>query len=280
MNDRSRNRTIIFSENSTASYGQIFHQRSTPSGIASDKNGDIYIGLNDRVERWSPASLTTSTLIMRMNSSCSTLFLDQSSTLYCSLAADHRVIMHQDGWPSTLATVVAGTGACEMTSLSLCSPAGLYVDSNSHVYVADTKNDRVQEFISGNNQGTTVVGINGYAFYPLAQPTAITMDEQGYLLVADQWNRRIIRCISSMCRCEIGCDAEFGRKAFSLSKPFHFLLDPNDHSLYILLATDRHLFKFYPTSEYCGKLVIRHWIEKIGVVTFSKSSPIQFTIDL
>lgn len=256
INDRSLNQTFMFYENSTGKYQQILHRSSTPSGLFVSNTGDIYVGFHDRVERWADFFVTRAISIFETNRTCTVIYVDQYNKLYCSLTTEHRIIMseyHVDAESAYLMKVIAGNGTCQATSTSLCSPTGIYVDSNSNLYVADTNNDRIQLFTNGSKQGRTIVGQDGYASYRLARPTAITMDNQSYLLIADQLNHRIIRCTSSMCRCEIGCENEANGRQFRLSDPFYFMLTTKDHFLYILMTSERQIVKIRPSESYCSK---------------------------
>lgn len=112
---------------------------------------------------------------------------------------------------------VAGTGAAgyagdhaAASSATLHSPAGIAVDSNSNVYIADTGNNaiRMVAFRSGSNfsqsmtaldiytiAGTGTAGYSGDSAAAtsamLNSPTGVTVDYVGNVYVADQSNNRI-----------------------------------------------------------------------------------------
>jgi DNA-binding beta-propeller fold protein YncE len=67
-------------------------------------------------------------------------------------------------------------------------PAGLFVDSASNIWVADSKNGRIQKF---DAQGNYVGGIDRSAAQ-LNEPWSLAVDRDGTVFVADTWNHRIL----------------------------------------------------------------------------------------
>ena len=127
--------------------------------------------------------------------------VDRSGTLYIADRDNHRVRRVV----GSVITTVAGNGAPGFsgdggpaTSARLWSPAGVYVDRNGTLYIADRDNQRLRRVANGLI--TTTAG-NGEAAYAgdggpaaaasLAYPTAVWGDSQGGLLVADRYNQRL-----------------------------------------------------------------------------------------
>ncbi len=103
---------------------------------------------------------------------------------------------------------------------SLCAPAGVAIDGSGNVYVADTSNSRVLEYnnplappgsdgagdtsadrvfgqngiftVGGCNAGTAPGDSNGLGPDSLCDPTAIVLDTNGDLYVADTGNNRVL----------------------------------------------------------------------------------------
>jgi sugar lactone lactonase YvrE len=74
-------------------------------------------------------------------------------------------------------------------SISLSSPAGIFVDSSGNTFVVDTGNNRVVEV---NAQGTaSVLAISGLS-PSLSSPSGIASDGAGNLYIADTGNSRIV----------------------------------------------------------------------------------------
>ncbi|MCJ7510552.1 MAG: TIGR03663 family protein [Dehalococcoidia bacterium] len=69
-------------------------------------------------------------------------------------------------------------------------PAGLAVDGDGNLYVADSGNDRVQKFDAEGNF-IAEVGSPGDGEGEFNEPWGVAVDSQGNLYVADTWNNRI-----------------------------------------------------------------------------------------
>jgi len=69
-------------------------------------------------------------------------------------------------------------------------PAGLAVDSDGNLYVADSGNDRVQKF-DPEGKFIAQVGSPGDGEGEFNEPWGVAVDSQGNLYVADTWNNRI-----------------------------------------------------------------------------------------
>jgi RHS repeat-associated protein len=72
----------------------------------------------------------------------------------------------------------------------LKKPAGIAVDREGHVWVADTGNNRIEEF-SASGTFMKAYGKEGTGNLQFKEPKGIAIDEQGYIFVADTGNSRI-----------------------------------------------------------------------------------------
>ncbi|HEY3123229.1 MAG TPA: flippase activity-associated protein Agl23, partial [Thermoanaerobaculia bacterium] len=70
-------------------------------------------------------------------------------------------------------------------------PRGLAADSRGNLYVADTKNSRIQVFDS-NGQFVREFGSKGSGDGQFNEPCGLGVDPQGEIWVADTWNQRIV----------------------------------------------------------------------------------------
>ena len=70
-------------------------------------------------------------------------------------------------------------------------PRGLATDTRGTLYVADTKNSRIQVF-DGTGQFVKQFGTKGAGLAELNEPCGVAVDAQGDLWVADTWNGRIV----------------------------------------------------------------------------------------
>jgi NHL repeat len=73
----------------------------------------------------------------------------------------------------------------------------LYIDINNTLYICDYSNDRIQKWIIGAPNGTTIAGNSngnsGSTATELNRPSGIDFDKNGYMYVADLNNHRIQR---------------------------------------------------------------------------------------
>ena len=90
----------------------------------------------------------------------------------------------------TARQVVWGSGGSGPGQLN--APDGIAVDGAGHVYVADTGNDRIEEFTTAGAYVATL-GSGGTGVGQLRGPTGLAVDTLGNLLVADTGNNRIQR---------------------------------------------------------------------------------------
>ncbi|CAF0829287.1 unnamed protein product [Adineta steineri] len=93
-------------------------------------------------------------------------------------------------------TLVIGspTGLSGSTSTLLNQPVGIALDSMSNIYVADSKNHRIQFFVAGQSNGTTAAGVTGSSGISPSQlnsPYWVIIDNQLNLYVSDHNNNRV-----------------------------------------------------------------------------------------
>lgn len=103
---------------------------------------------------------------------------------------------------ATVPTVVAGTlGVMGASSNQLYYPQDAYVDRNGNLYVSDCYNDRIQKYVSGSTNGTTVAGITrSYksALNQLYYPRNFAFDETNtYMYIADSYHHRVLRFLTN-----------------------------------------------------------------------------------
>ncbi len=119
--------------------------------------------------------------------------LDSAGNLYISDFVDHRVYrVTPTGQIATFAgTGVAGyNGDAQAAYSRLNAPAGLAVDRQGVLYIADSENNRIRRLSGGFL--TTVLGGEGSPV-ELKRPTGVAVDFAGTLYVADSENRRVLK---------------------------------------------------------------------------------------
>ena len=116
------------------------------------------------------------------------LAVDGQGNLYISDFVEHRVRRVDAGG---IITTVAGTGGPGFsgdggpaTEAELNSPAGLALDGQGNLYIADSTNRRVRRVDAGGII-TTVAELDS--------PVGLALDGQGNLYIADAYNNRVLR---------------------------------------------------------------------------------------
>ena len=108
-------------------------------------------------------------------------FLDQNVTLR---------------WNTTGITVAGTTNVVGSGSNQLYRPWGLALTYENTLYVADRFNHRVQKFIRGSLNGTTVAGqasaTTCASYQCLNYPTSIALDDNDNLIIAEEGNNRVV----------------------------------------------------------------------------------------
>lgn len=122
------------------------------------------------------------------------LFVDAASSnaFYVADTYNHRIQMWLFG--STSGQTVAGETAISSDGLNRLSyPSTLIVDNSKIMYIVDTGNNRIMQWIIGSTSGIVVAGISTHGNLPnqLQSPRSIKFDQSGALIVVDTLNSRI-----------------------------------------------------------------------------------------
>jgi len=98
---------------------------------------------------------------------------------------------------SPLPSAVAGvSGTVGSAANQLNSPAGIAVDSNGNLYIADSGNHRIIKYAPNSTTGSIIAGLGtaGTDSFSLNTPYGIFLDENNsYIYVSDTYNHRIQR---------------------------------------------------------------------------------------
>ena len=195
--------------------------RSFPSGFAPfvTSNEDLFVCDTDNTIKWWRLNANSSVALMFVGGRCRSLFIDMSNTLYCSVSGVSVVVSKSLDNTTKSYTKVAGTGCAGSASNQLANPFGIFVDLNFNLFIADRDNNRIQRFLPGQSNGTTIAGNGSNGTIDLSRPTHVILDGNGYLFIVDSGNNRIVRSGPSGFRCVVGCLYGPGSASNQLSSP-------------------------------------------------------------
>ena len=248
--------------NGSSSLGQtVSGSVSEPYAIFVTIDGNIYLNYypnwlnNRRVDRWTLYSntTTTTTTIMNVRLSCYGVFVDITNTLYCSMARGYEVVKWwlDDSVPTL--TSVAGTGSSGGSSDKLNEPHGIFVDTNFDLYVADSTNNRIQLFRSGQTNGITVARTGSpVSTLTLDYPTAVILDAEKNLFIADCGSIRIVRWGPNGPQCLTGCSATASSGSDRLDNPWSLSFDSYGNLFFTDWKNDR-IGKLLVSNNSCGQ---------------------------
>lgn len=183
-----------------------------PSGIATGRSGEIYIGDWGRVYAVSNGLIRTVagtgtggqsgegiSARLAQFGLVYAVAVDTAGNLY--IADSARIRRVSNG----IITTVAGNGQAgysgdggPATQARLNFPTGVAVDAAGNVYISDTRNNRIRKVTNGVI--TTIAGADNYGlsddYQPslqasFGQPTAIAVDAAGVVYFGDTQNRRV-----------------------------------------------------------------------------------------
>ncbi|CAF1147652.1 unnamed protein product [Adineta steineri] len=197
----SQSGTTIFN----ATFGTGLNQFSTITAFNIDVSGNIYIldAGNSRVTEWAPGASTGILVAGGHSGRGSSLnvlnapsdFFVEPNTSYIWIADtnDNRIVKWID---TSTAILVAGGAGSGSQANQFNYPTGLFVDTSDSntLYVADSGNHRIQKWLYGASNGTTVAGtgVSGSALNQLNSPATLIMGTNGSMYIVDYGNHRIV----------------------------------------------------------------------------------------
>jgi DNA-binding beta-propeller fold protein YncE len=179
---------------------------NTPRSVAVDPNiNTFYItdSNNDRVMGYTLNS-TVGTLVAggngaginsnQLNNPRGLYFDSITNSLFITNCGTNNIVQWVIGASNW--TLIAGdiNGASGNESSLLNCPYDVILDRMRNIYVADRYNNRIQFFLAGQTNGTTIAGVNctaGSNMTMLFQPLTVALDSQLNLYVADTNNNRV-----------------------------------------------------------------------------------------
>lgn len=169
-----------------------------PHGLDTDKNGNIYVADNWRVQIFNPNGVYQTTIGTPPDKANPTFSWvtdvavnQENGNIYIADANNNRVAIYSSA--RVFIGQIGTTGQCLQTNLGLCSPLGVGLDATGNIYVADTGNNRVQKF-NASRQYMMTLGITGEwsdQHNGFGNPENVVVDNAGRIYVGDIWNNRV-----------------------------------------------------------------------------------------
>ena len=167
-----------------------------PTGVASDKNGSIYVADNMRVQIFNGSGVYQATIGGTWGSgdyqfkNTSGIAIDQNDgNIYVADCPNQRVQVYNSS--RVFQATIGETGVAGSDNGHFDCPAGVAVDTGGNIYVADSNNFRVQKFNSNRlyqmTFGTTGSGTNSLAD---VNAQAVAVDAQGRVYIGG-WDNRV-----------------------------------------------------------------------------------------
>lgn len=221
-------------------------------GLLVTNDGDIYLdnGRWGRVERWR-MNASNRTVAIYVTDPCYGLFIDRNGSLYCSVPNANMVLKNYADSGPNVTFVIAGNGTPGYAGDLLSAPAGIFVDDSFRLYVADAVNNRIQIFLPGERNGTTLFGNETVGSIRLYQPMAVVPDGDWYLFIVDYGNHRIVGSGPTGLRCIAGCSG-VGTGANQLQYPTTMAFDSHGN-LFVADFFNSRIQKFLLINNTCGK---------------------------
>lgn len=130
----------------------------------------------------------------QLNNPTGLLFDSLSNSLLIGNTMSNNIIRYTLGASAWTLVVGSINGTAGATSTLLSYTVDMTIDPMGNLYVADRNNHRIQFFLNGQLNGTTIAGItstSGNNSTTLSQPRSVKLDSQLNLYVADASNHRI-----------------------------------------------------------------------------------------
>lgn len=251
------NQILIWSNSSNNQSVRILNGFNSTGSLIVTIDDDIYVNSGyhyHEIFKWS-ANTDNKTFITNVWSMCSDLFLSVDNYLYCSMPYSHRVVRRHLINSSSTIVDVAGIGCSGLTADMLYNPHGIFVHTNSSLYVADCGNDRIQLFQYQQRNGTTIAGNGAPGTIILNCPIDVVFDGKEHLFIIDQGKHRIVRSMSDGFRCIAGCSEVAGFAPDQLNTPRAMVFDSHGN-IFVIDQANNRIQKFLLLTDGCGEYSI------------------------
>ena len=253
---------LIWKEGTAAPARKLSGGLRQPFSVFVSINGDVYVDNgynNSQVSKWR-LNATNSTSVLNVTGLCFGLFVDVYDYIYCSLIQAHQVVKQSYRNNPNITTTIAGNGTIGSSSLQLSAPRGIFVDLDLNLYVADSNNNRIQLFRSGQLTAMTLAGNGAPNTCTLYGPGSIVLDADGYMFITDMNNNRVVGSGPNGFRCIAGCTGVSGAATDQLLNPRGLSFDSYGN-LYVVDGFNNRIQKFLLEKNSCGRYMnILDWL--------------------
>jgi hypothetical protein len=248
-------RIVVWLQGNTVPTRNISGNLNYPASVFASDTGDVYGDngySNYQVDKWT-LNATIGVPVMYVCGACYGFFIDIKNTLYCSMFARHQVVSNSQTKTLNTWSIIAGTNnVAGSTSTTLYNPRGIFVDTSFNLYVADSVNDRIQFFTSGQLNATTLAGTGATGTIALYYPTGVVLDANGYLFIVDCYNHRIVGQGSNGFRCIAACSGA-GSTSTQLDYPVTLSFDSYGN-IFVTDQSNNRIQQFLFATNSCGKV--------------------------
>ncbi len=174
------------------------------------------------------------------------LHIDIDDNIYLSDEVYHYVFKFDPNQQNHTEIVAGDVNGNGNGSHQLNEPKQIYVDRFGNIYIADSKNHRIQKWKQGAKQGITVAGGNGQGSQPnqLDTPMGVWVDSYGNIFISDTSNNRIQKwSVNATFGVTVAGDYGKGSSSLQLNYPRSITLDSNGN-IYVADAGNRRVQKF------------------------------------
>ncbi|CAF1597399.1 unnamed protein product, partial [Adineta ricciae] len=241
--DLSNNQIQVWINNTFNPSKTLSGSFSSPLSVFVMNNNEIYVGSNGRIDRHILGTNVTDS-IMFTDGQCLYIFIDISSTVYCSMYDTNKVVKKSLNSNSSTTAIVAGTGCSGSSPSMLAGPHGIFVNTNYDLYIADCGNNRIQLFRPRELLGITAAGSFSHnRTISLNCPRNVILDLDDYMFIADSYGNRVVGQGPYGFRCLIGCFGGPGPTSNQLNYPYDLRFD-NDGNLFVVDKANVRIQKY------------------------------------
>ena len=158
-----------------------------PKGVAVDQMGAVIVAdsSNYRIQRFPLGSLVGTTIAINSSNNLlgqtRDLHIDVNNGIYVTDSDYSRIVKF---YPNNgVGVVLAGSSGPGIGADQLDQPYGNFIDGNETLYIADFGNQRIQMWLHGATNGSTVAGVtnsSGSSLTRLKSPRGVIVDNNGY----------------------------------------------------------------------------------------------------